>query len=139
MSIDRLLNSLRKVKTTGRGQWVACCPAHDDKSPSLSIREVEDGRILIHCFAGCSPLEVLGAVGMDFHDVMPESLGDHKPIKRQRFNPRTLAEVTAFNAQLVALMAQQIALGDRPTPADLEKLHEVANEITEATSYVLGS
>ena len=37
----------------GRG-WIACCPAHDDRTPSLSIAEGSDGRVLLTCFAGCS-------------------------------------------------------------------------------------
>ena len=40
--------------------WMACCPAHDDRTPSLSIHEV-DGKTLFHCFAGCSQDEVLAA------------------------------------------------------------------------------
>lgn len=48
------------------GQWrghhgTACCPAHDDKTPSLSIAE-DDGRVLWHCFAGCAQDAVLAAL-----------------------------------------------------------------------------
>jgi DNA primase len=51
--IENLLGRLKKVK--GRnGSWTACCPAHNDGSPSLAIREGEDGRVLLHCFGGCS-------------------------------------------------------------------------------------
>ena len=137
MKTDILLSHLRKVKKTGRDQWVACCPAHDDKSPSLSIRELDDGRVLIHCFAGCDPISVLGAVGMTFEDIMPEGKGDFRPL-RQKFNPKTVAEVTSFNASLVALIAEQIAHGGIPDQSDLEKLHELASEIREATNYALG-
>jgi hypothetical protein len=42
--------------------WVACCPAHDDRTPSLSIREVAGGKILIHCHAGCEQARVLAAL-----------------------------------------------------------------------------
>lgn len=38
----------------GRGpRWIARCPAHDDSEPSLSIGTGDDGRVLLHCFAGC--------------------------------------------------------------------------------------
>jgi len=44
------------------GQYGLCrCPAHDDYNPSLSITE-KDGRILWHCFAGCSQQEVYQAL-----------------------------------------------------------------------------
>lgn len=45
-----------------RGKAVVCCPAHNDRAPSLSIRELDDGRALLHCFAGCAYPEILAAV-----------------------------------------------------------------------------
>jgi hypothetical protein len=44
------------------GGWIACCPAHDDSMPSFSIRESGDGRTLVHCHAGCSQVQVIGAL-----------------------------------------------------------------------------
>jgi len=52
--IEQLLSSLLKVRKVGIGRWIACCPAHNDSKPSLAIRETDDGRVLLHCFAGCS-------------------------------------------------------------------------------------
>lgn len=65
MSADALLSRLDKVKRTGPDKWVARCPAHDDRGPSLAVRELEDGRVLVHCFAGCGADEVVGAVGLE--------------------------------------------------------------------------
>ena len=45
----------------GSGTWMACCPAHDDRNPSLSIREA-DGKILLHCHAGCEQRDVIDAL-----------------------------------------------------------------------------
>ena len=42
--------------------WMAHCPAHRDRTPSLSIRETDDGRVLVHCFAGCSQHDVINAL-----------------------------------------------------------------------------
>jgi DNA primase len=53
MKVDAFLDKLTKVKRTGNGTWLACCPAHEDRSPSMSVRELDDGRVLVHCFAGC--------------------------------------------------------------------------------------
>lgn len=37
-----------------RGEYLAFCPAHDDRNtPNLRVREAEDGRVLLRCFAGC--------------------------------------------------------------------------------------
>lgn len=43
-----LLSRLDGVKEAGPGKWIARCCAHEDRKPSLSIREVED-RVLVHC------------------------------------------------------------------------------------------
>jgi putative DNA primase/helicase len=44
------------------GGWVARCPAHDDRTPSLSIREISNGKILVRCFAGCRQKDVIDAL-----------------------------------------------------------------------------
>jgi len=56
MSATPVLDRLDKVKQTGPDRWIACCPAHDDKSPSLAVRELDDGRILLHDFGGAPML-----------------------------------------------------------------------------------
>ena len=65
-----LLNRLENVKPYGQG-YRACCPAHDSKSRNtLSIRTAEDGRVLLHCFAGCcSPLQIVNAVDLELKDL----------------------------------------------------------------------
>ncbi len=42
------------------GNWMAPCPAHDDHDPSLSIRDSNDGKVLVHCHAGCEQARVIG-------------------------------------------------------------------------------
>lgn len=49
--------------------WLARCPAHRDRTPSLSIREGRDGRVVLHCFGGCRTADVLRAAGISWHDV----------------------------------------------------------------------
>ncbi|HIF50428.1 MAG TPA: DNA primase [Thiotrichaceae bacterium] len=71
MIADKLIHVLNGVRETGEGRWLACCPAHDDRSPSLSMREIDD-RLLIHCFAGCDVNEVVNAVGLELSDLFPE-------------------------------------------------------------------
>ena len=72
LPLDNLLSRLEKAKPQGRG-YLARCPAHDDKSPSLSIDEKDDGSLLIHCFAGCPAADVLAAVGLELKDLFPAS------------------------------------------------------------------
>ncbi len=55
------------ISSLPRGRWygsygVACCPAHNDHTPSLSIRETDDGKILVRCHAGCDQERVIAAL-----------------------------------------------------------------------------
>jgi hypothetical protein len=58
-----------RVKDRGRGQLEAQCPNHDDRQPSLSVTEGDDGRVLLHCHAGCEPEEVVHALGLEMKDL----------------------------------------------------------------------
>ena len=75
--VNNLLSRLQKVKSRGRDSWVACCPAHDDKSPSLKI-DIKGGKILIKCWSGCSTEDILGASGLEFKDIMPDQPMYHR-------------------------------------------------------------
>jgi putative DNA primase/helicase len=44
------------------GGWMARCPAHDDRTPSLSIRDTDDGKVLIRCHAGCDQGQVIATL-----------------------------------------------------------------------------
>lgn len=77
MPIDKLLPKLSKVKPGKAGAWTACCPAHDDKSPSLKITETADGVVLLKCWAGCSFSEIVAAVELKEYDLFP--VDDGKP------------------------------------------------------------
>jgi 5S rRNA maturation endonuclease (ribonuclease M5) len=59
--------------TVRNDQLTARCPAHPDKSPSLSASIGDDGRILIHCFAGCELENILAAVSVDMADLFPDT------------------------------------------------------------------
>lgn len=60
------------ARPTGEGRWLGRCPAHDDRSPSLSIGTGNDGRVLLRCMAGCSTESVVAAAGMTMTALMPE-------------------------------------------------------------------
>lgn len=63
MSLDLILAAL-DAKPSG-ARWMAKCPAHGDKSPSLMISERGDGGVRLHCFAGCSQPDIMAALGLD--------------------------------------------------------------------------
>lgn len=106
-----VLDRVAGVKQTGPGRWICRCPAHEDKSPSLSIRETAEGRVLLHCFAGCETSDVLAALGLEFGDLFDKPLEHHLPPIRGGFNARELIEVTAHEATVAALLACKSAAG----------------------------
>jgi putative DNA primase/helicase len=67
-AIDRVLQRLTGVKQIPTG-WMARCPAHDDKNPSLHISEHPDLSVGLHCYAGCEKSALLTALGLTFADL----------------------------------------------------------------------
>jgi hypothetical protein len=104
MSAQILLSQLSKVRQTGGDKWVASCPAHDDRGPSLSIAE-RDGKLLLHCFAGCEAEDVLGAVGLRWTDVLPERMGESRP---QPIPAMQVLEAVTHEIMVAALLATEL-------------------------------
>ena len=65
--VEHLVDRL-SAKPNGAG-WIAKCPAHEDRQPSLSIDEGEDGKVLLNCFAGCSAKAIVTAIGLTMRDL----------------------------------------------------------------------
>lgn len=130
MTTITLLNALAKVKQTNHSTWIACCPAHDDKNPSLAIRQVDDGRILIHCFAGCSAADILDALGLSFDDLYPEKNVDitHKPL-RKIFDANTTLQLLQFESSLVLECARTLNRGEQLTDKDYDRLFKATERI----------
>lgn len=137
MSIDTLLSRLTKVKRSSGNSWVACCPAHEDRTPSLTIRDAGDGRILIHCFSGCNTEDVLGAVGMQWEDVMPPKAIDHhvKPVKLYATDA---LKAIQFEARLVAVAAFDLSKGKALDSESLERLKLSVERINSALELTNG-
>ena len=133
MTIESLISRLDGVKETGQGKYVARCPAHDDKSPSLAIKECGDGRILIHDFAGCETEDVLAAVGMTFSDIMPEQLSEHsyKPM-RQPFDARQVLATLDHESLVVAIIGADVLEHKELDDKTCDRLGVAVNRINAA-------
>ena len=131
-SVDKLLGQLERVKRTGAGRWLACCPAHADKGPSLSLRETDDGRVLVYCFAGCSSVDILAAVGLELRDLYPEPLAVHHKPERRPFPAVDVLRCIAFEALVVSAAAAALLAGEPFGPAERERLILAAGRIQSA-------
>jgi 5S rRNA maturation endonuclease (ribonuclease M5) len=72
--VDLVLSRLDKVRQAGSG-WEACCPAHADDKPSLTIGIGREGQVLLHCHSGaaCSFSDICDAISLKPNDLWPES------------------------------------------------------------------
>jgi hypothetical protein len=133
--INNLLGRLNKVKSTGRNSYLACCPAHDDRSPSLSIKEEADGHILLHCFAGCSAVDVVGAIGIDIADLFPDEVVHHKAPVKKKFYATDILEAIKYESQIVLLAAFELKKNKPLDETDLQRLQLAYERIREAVDY----
>lgn len=137
MTAETLLSRLSKVKPTGRNRWQACCPAHDDRSPSLVITEADDGRVLVHCFAECSIEEILDAVGLEISELFPPRHTAAHP-NRRPWRAADLIYLAAYESMIVALAAADVAKGKTLPDIDQQRLETACARLQGIHSAVNG-
>jgi hypothetical protein len=130
MTAHDLLNRLEGVRQRTSESWSAKCPAHNDRTPSLSIRETAAGVVLVHCFAGCSVAEILGAAGLSAESLFPEKSEGGRPLERRRLisAPQAL-ECLAFEGLLIAIVARDVARGDQVDEQTAKRVAVAAGRI----------
>ena len=139
MSAEDLLSRLAKVRKMGADRWMACCPAHEDRSPSLSIRELSDGRILLHCWTGCSAESILDSIGLTFDDLFPERLPDiGYPRVKPTFSAREVLAALIPELFTVALIGRQMVSGVPNDEKTQQALILAVSRIASAHSYAEG-
>ena len=134
---EKLLPHLRGVKRTGPGRWIARCPTRDDKTPSLSIRELDDGALLLHDFGGDSVAAILGAVGLAMSELFPDrpqQPGTGRKPERRPFNAADLIDLAAWESSIVAIIASDIISGKEG--ADFERLLVAAGRLADVQGAV---
>lgn len=120
--IDELLDKLEKVRSTGRDKWVACCPVHGDKNPSMSVAE-KDGRVLCHCFScGANGLEVVQALGLS-----PSVLFE-KPLE-QGYIPKRVYEELEMDRLVIAGYEEMKKAGKPLSYKDFKRVRLARNRI----------
>jgi hypothetical protein len=106
-------------RRSGSGRWTARCPAHQDKTPSLSIREA-DGRLLVHFHAGCAQSDVVAA--LKSRSLWPES--DWTPTQKRDFAKQRARDEADLNlarsfADAAHILAEQTI--EEMSPFDPER------------------
>lgn len=122
MSALDLVNRLDHCRQIREGEWIARCPAHDDRSPSLSISEKDDGRVLVKCWAGCGALDVISAVGLEWEALFP--LTD-----RHRYAAEKLHRERTVDELVVEIAMADIKAGKPLADSDLDRCAEAVERL----------
>lgn len=132
MNTAEILARLDGVKNCGQGAYLARCPAHNDKSPSLGVRETDDGKTLIHCFAGCESLEVLASVGLQFSDLFIDGLPKASGPAKRRFPAHLVLQALDVDLRWMRLVLHCMAKGETLGPEELKRLDEIHARVSDA-------
>ena len=129
--IENTLSRLDKPRQRQPGQWSARCPAHPDKSPSLSVRETPDGAVLLHCFGGCETAEIVASLGLELSDLFPprdKPTGTPKKIANLLTAGQAL-ELLHTEATLIAIALTNVFKGTAVAETDMTRLRQAAGRI----------
>lgn len=107
---EKLVERLEFCKQVSGSRWIARCPAHDDRSPSLSVTQSDDGRVLIHCHAGCGANAILTSLQLEWADLYPDD-DNFSPLIRRR-------ERDSYNDLVVGIAEARMKEGHRLTEDD---------------------
>lgn len=132
MSAAQLLDRLDGVKATGAGRWIAKCPAHEDRSPSLSVRELEDGRVLVNDFGGCDTESVLSALGLTMADLFERPLAHQAQPVRTSVPARDLLELLDHEISVAALILGDVLEAGVASEGQVRRLSECAARVAKA-------
>jgi hypothetical protein len=133
MSADTLLSKLDGVRCTGPGRWLARCAGHVDRSPSLSIRELDDGRVLVKCFAEYDVESILSAVGLGWDAIMPpRAIGHHVTRERRPFNAHDVLVALETELTIASVATLDIAKEKMPSEVERERLLLASRRIRSA-------
>jgi hypothetical protein len=132
---DRILDRLEHVRQTAPDRWLAKCPSHEDKTPSLSMRQLDDGRVLLYDFGGCSVEDILAAIGLELGDLFDQPRKHYSQRTRMRIPARDLLAIIDAEALTVGMIALQFRDGRQLSQEDWERLSVAIARIGRARDH----
>ena len=109
MELAEILERLDGVKPNGSG-YTARCPAHDDSTPSLSVSEGDDGRIILKCHASCPAEDVVSAMKLQMSDLFNDDghASALKPVTKAKSPTKPKAEPAPIDAAVIEQLHQAL-------------------------------
>ena len=134
MYIEDLLNKFDGVRESGSGQYSCRCPAHEDSSNSLGIKQGEGDRILLNCFAGCDTKHILDAIGLTWKDILPDNKITTQ-IKTSGFNPYSVLKMIRDEVLIIGLASADIRNGKSLNDKEHGRLMEAVGNVRRAYEH----
>ena len=103
MSLENIIAKLDKVKRVNGTQYKALCPVHNEKTPSLSIKEASNGDVIAYCFGcGATGIDVVSALGLEKSELFRESyqMNEEKPDYETQQKKQYLDDVSKLSQTL---------------------------------------
>jgi hypothetical protein len=143
--VETLIARLDRVRKSGRG-WTAKCPAHEDRTASLSITAGDDGRVLLHCFAGCCTADVVAAAGLQIADLFVRkptadmTFAERAALKEhgRQAQWRAALNVLSLESKIVQIAAREMAKGKPLTQEDCARVIQASTLIDHAQGVLCG-
>lgn len=127
--LDRLRDFDPKLKSTGPDKWLCRCPAHGDKSPSLSIKETDEGNVLFYCFAGCSFTSIIDALGFEASDLFPRDQ-TYRQSQKPRLRASEVMETVVSEAYILSCALRQLLNGTGLSESDYVRVKQAIERIS---------
>lgn len=127
MTLEEFVGRLRGVRKNGTGKYMACCPAHNDSDPSMAIGESKTGKILLHCYAGCSALDIVQSLGLRLEDLFPDAY-EEEPFawaKREIAKREKLKEDISYAKSFLKILTAHLKQGKTVSERDIAKGHRL--------------
>lgn len=136
--VDLLLSRLERVRRTGPDRWIARCPTREDRHPSLAIRELDDGRVLLHDFGGDDVQEIVAAIGLQLSDLFPAKPGAAALPARRPFSASDLLELVAFECSVAVVICADVLRARAVVDSDFARLLVAASRLGDAVEVCHG-
>lgn len=138
MTIESLLSRMSKVRRRGNNKWMVSCPCHEDKHPSLSIKD-QDGVILMHCFSQhCSAADICNAIGIDIQELFPPSdnFDASIPQRKQYHDAVNVLECLAVEALALHIIGNDMIKNGSIEHDERDRLAQASIRINAALEYI---
>lgn len=138
-SIDAVVARLERVRAYGQGYRARCPSCGGKRNDTVSVTTGDDGRVLLHCFGGCAPADVVQAIGLELGDLFPErpAAESTEDRRRMRLAARQAGwgaalELLEFEARVVLIAAADVLAGKPLADQDHARLVLAVERIESA-------